>query len=291
MRQYAQAVHDEYVNQARQMFENLANIMTAQANHAPAEYIGQRDNFVTQVNNALIEVLRWKTPFIAAAVEERGFLQDEGIRQEYQNAVNELEKRSAATLATVKEEAAKALEGARKLADEIESRARKTATKISMKDAQDQFAEASTELKEKVKNWQKASFGATSILVLTAVGFMFWPLPAAGDWPVALYHTVIRVFVLSAVGAISAFTFRMLRAHMHMAEKNRHRVRIANSAESFVNAALEPQQRDLLLAKIAEAIIDFGDSGIIKGDRDDHESAVISGDLLGRILAAVTRKT
>jgi len=142
----------------------------------------------------------------------------------------------------------------------------------------------------KVENWQKASIGATLLLVATAAGFMWWPLPAAGDWPVALYHTIIRVFVLSAVGAVSAFTFKMLRAHMHMATKNQHRVRVANSAESFVNAALEPAQRDLLLAKIAEAIIDFGDSGLIKGDRDDHDGGIMSADVLGRILAAVTRK-
>lgn len=290
VRQYAPRVHDEFVNQARQTFENLAALMTNQANAASSEYISQRDNFVIQVENALGESRRWRTHFIATAVEERGFLQDEGIRQEYQNAVKELQERSESTLARVKEEADKALQEARALAEEIEARARKTATKISMKDAQDQFHAASVELKKQVVFWRWASAVATAILIATAAGFLYTPVPTGDDWPVAFYHTVIRVFVLSAVGAVSAFAFRMLRAHMHMAAKNEHRVRVANSAESFVNAALEPQQRDLLLAKIAETIIDFGDSGIIKGDRDDHDSAVLSGDLLGRILAAVTRK-
>ena len=284
---YAPAVHDEFVNQARTTFEAVANLMTQQADRASAEYIGQRTTFLEQVETHLSDALRWRPAFVAAAVEERGFLQDEGIRQEYQHAVQQLRRDSEKTLTMVKEEADRALEGAKKLAEEIETRARKTATKISVKDAQDQFTNASTELDAKVRLWLWAGVGATALLVVSAAIFMVWPLPGAGEWPVALYHTVLRLFVLSAVGAVSAFTFRMLRAHMHMAEKNRHRVRVANSVESFVNSALEPQQRDLLLAKLAEAIIDFGDSGIIKGDRDDHDSALVSGDMLGRILAAV----
>lgn len=290
VRQYATGVHDEFVNQARNTFDGIANSMINLAATDPATYIGQRETFLTQVRNALSESLRWRPSFVAAGIEERGFLYDEGIRQEYRRTVEELKAESQATLANVKIEADKALEGAKRLAEEIETRARKTATKISVKDAQDQFNSASVDLDKKVESWQKAGIASTLLLVLGAAAFMLWPLPDSGTWPVALYHTLLRLFVLSAMGAVSAFSFRMLRAHMHMAEKNRHRVRVANSVESFVNSALEPQQRDLLLAKLAEAIIDFGDSGIIKGERDEHESSIVSGDMLGRILAAVTAR-
>lgn len=287
---YAQGVHDSHVNQARQTFEHVANLMTQLAATDSASYIGQRSSFLEQLDSHLRDSLQWRPAFVAAAVEERGFLEDEGIRQEYKRAVEQLQRDSAATLATVKEEADRALEGAKKLAEEIEARARKTATKISIKEAQDQFATASTDLSAKVAFWGKVAVGSTFALVAVAAGFMSWPLPDATIWPGALYHTLLRVFVLGAVGAVSAFSFRMLRAHMHMAEKNRHRVRVANSVESFVNSALEPQQRDLLLAKLAEAIIDFGESGIVKGDRDDQDSSIVSADTLGRILAAVTRR-
>lgn len=290
VRRYAQGVHDSPVNQARQTFENIANLMTQLAGTDSASYIGQRSTFLQQVENHLRESLQWRPAFVAAAVEERGFLEDEGIRQEYRRAVEQLQKDSATTLANVKQEADRALEGAKKLAEEIEARARKTATKISVKDAQEQFSTASTDLAVKVTYWGRVGVSSTLGLVLIAAGFMLWPLPDASVWPVALYHTLLRIFVLSSVGAVSAFSFRMLRAHMHMAEKNRHRVRVANSVESFVNSALEPQQRDLLLAKLAEAIIDFGESGIIKGERDDQDSSIVSADTLGRILAAVTRK-
>jgi ElaB/YqjD/DUF883 family membrane-anchored ribosome-binding protein len=290
VRKYARAVHDDSVNQARATFENVVNLMTQQAARPPAEYIGQRETFLSQAESHLRDSQRWRPAFVCAAIEERGFLKDEGIRQEYQRTVQQLQQESAATLATVKQEADRALEGAKKLAEEIETRARKTATKISVKDAQDQFAGASSEFAKKVRGWTQAGIASTVLLVIVAGAFMWWPLPGAGTWPVALYHTLLRLFVLSVMGAVSAFSFRMLRAHMHMAEKNRHRVRVANSVESFVNSALEPQQRDLLLAKLAEAIIDFGDSGIIKGDRDEMESSVVSADMLGRILAAVTSR-
>ena len=67
-------------------------------------------------------------------------------------------------------------------------------------------------------------------------------------------------------------------------------MRVANSVESFVNSALEPQQRDLLLAKLAEAVIDFGDSGIIKNERDETTPTATSGDIAGRILAALSSR-
>ena len=75
-----------------------------------------------------------------------------------------------------------------------------------------------------------------------------------------------------------------------MAEKNKHRVRVANSVESFVNSALESQQRDLILTKLIEAIVDFGDSGIIRSEKDDGGSPAISGELIGRILSALSSK-
>jgi hypothetical protein len=292
VKQYAPAVHDQVVNQARSTFDAITDLMTKQAERASPEYISERETFLQQVESHLNNSLQWRPAFVTTAVEERGFLEDEGIRQEYAKAVEKLQQESAATLKSVKEEANKALQEAKALAEEIETRARRTATKISVQEAQQQFQTATTDSEKAVTNWARACVATTTLLIAVAAAFMWWPLPDPGTWPVALYHTLLRIVVLSATAAVSAFTFRMLRAHMHMAEKNRHRVRIANSVESFVNSALEPQQRDLLLAKLAGEIIDFGESGIIRGQADDHDSSVVSADMLGRILATLTsRKT
>lgn len=287
---YAPSVHSDFVTLAQNTLNSLGDEMVAQASRSSAEYIAQRENFLNNVKANIEESRRWLPFFTAAAVHERGFLEDEGIRSEYQKAVASLKSETSVTLATVKEEAEKAVRGAKALAEEIETRARRTATRISVQDAQRQFEEASTDLAKKVKLWARLTTASVALLILIPLGFMLWPLPGPEPWPVAMYHTLLRLFILSAAGAFTAFCFRILRAHLHMAEKNRHRVRVANSVESFVNSALEPQQRDLLLAKLAEAIVDFGDSGIIRPDRDDQGSGVISGDMLGRILAMLSSR-
>jgi hypothetical protein len=288
--QHAPAVHDTYVGQARNTLEQIASQMSAQADRPPAEYIAQRESFLASVRGQLQQARLWEPFFAATAVLDRGFLEDEGIRREYARVVDELRTQTAATISTIKEEADKAVQGAKALAEEIETRARRTATKISVKEAQDQFAAATTDLTKKLRIWACLACASVAVLIGLPFVFMAWPLPGPEPWTHALYHTVLRAFVLSAVGASATFSFRILRAHLHMVEKNRHRVRVANSVESFVNSALDPQQRDLILARLAEAIIDFGDSGIIKGEKDDIGSGAVSGELVGRILAALTPK-
>lgn len=74
VRVYARAVHDDSVNQARGTFENVANLMTQQAARPAAEYIGQRETFLSQAESHLRDSQRWRPAFVCAAVEERGFL-------------------------------------------------------------------------------------------------------------------------------------------------------------------------------------------------------------------------
>ena len=288
--QHAPTVHDNYVSQARSTLEQIAAQMIAQAQRPPSEYIAQRDTFVTNIRNNLMQARLWEPYFAATAVLDRGFLQDEGIRREYARVVEELRNETTATISTIKQEAEKAVQGAKALAEEIETRARRTATGISVVEAQQQFATATVELREKLKLWARLTVASVIVVMALAFVFMAWPLPAPELWPSALYHTILRVFVLSAAGAGAAFCFRILRAHLHMVEKNRHRERVANSVESFVNSALDPMQRDIILAKLCEAIVDFGDPGIVRGEKEDVGSAAISGELIGRILAALSPK-
>lgn len=288
VRQHAATVHDSYVDQACSTLNEIANQLEAQADRPSAEYINQREEFLNAVRGQFEEAKMWLPLFAGSAVLERGFLEDEGIRREYERVVEDLKAETNATLARVKEQADKAVADAKTLANEIESRARKSATRMSVDEAQRQFSEATSELQKKANTWGWLAGLSIVVLLALPIVFMYWPLPDSDNWPVALYHTLLRVFVLSAGGAAVTACVRLFRAHLHMVEKNRHRVRVANSIESFVNSALEPQQRDLLLAKLAEAVIDFGDSGIIKSERDEPKSSTMSGDLVGRILAALS---
>ena len=285
---HAATVHDQYVGQARSTLDEIAGHMEAQADRPSAEYINQREVFLDAIRVQVEEANMWLPLFAGSAVLERGFLEDEGIRREYERVVRNLKAETEATLARVKEQADKAVEDAKELADEIESRARKSATGMSVDEAQRQFSDATRELQKKATTWGWVTAGSVVVLLALPFAFMLWPLTDGENWTVALYHAFLRVFVLSAAGAAATICVRLFRAHLHMVEKNRHRVRVANSIESFVNSALEPQQRDLLLAKLAEAVIDFGDSGLIKSERDETTSSAMSGDLIGRILAALS---
>ncbi|NJD56090.1 MAG: hypothetical protein FIA94_06755 [Nitrospirae bacterium] len=287
-KKYARQVHDQYVNQVTSMITALTQQMASQASHSSADFINQRNSFLNQID-AQLEAGKLSLPFFTtAAILERGFLDDEGIKQEYQRTIQKLHEESNETLAKVKEEAEKAVSGAKELADQIETRARKTATRISVEEAQKQFSEASLRLQKKVEYWGKrVVFAMIGVVVIPAI-FMLWPLPSEGSWPVALYHTLLRILVLSAVAGVTTFCIKMYKAHLHMVEINEHRLRVANSIESFVNSALEPQQRDLILAKLVESIVSFGDSGLVRSDREDISSSTMSADFIGRILSALS---
>lgn len=287
---YASNVHADYVNQVRSNLSQIAAAMKTQSERNHSDFINQKAQFLTQIDGLLEESRRQEHYFVSAAVIERGFLEDEGIRREYQRTIDDMKRETAATLDTVKQEADRAIQDAKKLADEIEAKARRTATKISVQEAQTQFGKASTDLDGRVTIWAVVLGTSLAVLVAVPIAFLWWPLPQSDQWAVHLYHSLLRFVVLSALAGFATFSAKMLRAHLHMAEKNRHRVRVANSVESFVNSALDPQQRDLILAKLVEAIVDFGESGLIKHDGDDMASPATSGDILGRILAAVTAK-
>jgi hypothetical protein len=262
--------------------------MTQQAARSNQEYIGNRQAFLNSIDSLLEQARRWEPYFITAAVESRGFLEDEGIRQEYQRTVAEMRKEAETTLAQVKEEATRTIGEARKLAEEVESKARRTATKISVQDAQRQFKEAQGDLEKKVKLWGKLSGGAIAMFLATAV--LFWILvPKDEGWQV-FYHSVLRLAILSAVGAVAGFCLKVLRAYMNMQERNLHRQRVANSIEAFVASAQTPEVRDFILAHLTEAVTAFGISGLLARDTDVLGTQRLPADVAARIIGMLVPK-
>ena len=286
---YAPLVHNDIAAQIHSTIETIADSMITQATLESADYLTQRDGFLQTLDTHIEEANIWTPTLAGAAMLDRGFLDDEGLKRESERALENLQKTTDETLATIQAAAERSIQGAKDLAEEIEAKARRTATKISVVEAQNQFREASTHDAKQVKLWGWLAGASISLLIVTPLFMMYWPLPETGAWPVALYHTLLRVLVLSAIAGIATFAFRMLRAHLHLAEKNRHRVRVANSVESFVQSALEPAQRDLILARLTDSIVSFGDSGLVEHDGEDRPSP-LSGDVLGRIVAAISSK-
>lgn len=267
--EFGKHVHDSTLSQVAAHFEQILQLMQAHAGRNNPEYVTQRDNFLAQIDGSLEQLLQYWSPFVTAAIESRGFLQDEGIRKEYQRTIDLMKEESTGALKLVKDEASKTIQEARELAKQIEERARRTAARISVEAAQEQFRLAQEDLKARVKLWSWLSGSAILAFLAAAICLAFVDIPKEKDlvWPV-VYFTAIRITILAAIGAVAAFCLRVFRAHMHMFQHNLHRQRIANSMAAFVESAITPEQRDLILAHLVDAVSAFGTSGLL-GKEDD----------------------
>ena len=265
--QYAAAVADEPVRGVTGALDSSYQELHAQAEREPSEYIQYKDSVLNGLDVRHEEMLMYWPPFVTAAIEARGFLEDEGIRKEYTKAIENLQKQAQSTLDSIKEESQKILAGAKDVADQIEQRARRTAAHVSVGEAQMQFKEAQTHHENQVKLWAWVSGVSGGVFGGFAALLWFVELDSNGGWQ-PLYYTALRLVLLGALGTFSAFCLRTLRAHLHMRERNLHRQRVANSIPSFVDSAVNHDQRDLILAQLIDAVATFGNSGLLSG-RDD----------------------
>ena len=260
---YAKDVHDSYIEAIKNSFLQISQHLTTQANRNNQEYIANKSAFLNAINTQLEQIKAHWSHFITAAIEERGFLQDEGVRREYERTISRMQSEASETLEHIRQESKAAIEEARKLAEQIESRARRTAAKISVQAAQDQFREAQKPLAWQIGIW--AGLSALSLLgfFLLVDSFLGTKLPDKWDWQL-IYYTTIRLTALAAVGSIAAYCMRILKAHLHMFQHNLHRQRVTNCIEAFVESAVTPEQRDLILAHLVDAVASFGNSGLLQ---------------------------
>jgi hypothetical protein len=98
--------------------------------------------------------------------------------------------------------------------------------------------------------------------------------PATQTMGYAIYHTAIRVTLLTAIAAVATFCLKILRAQLHLREQNLHRQRIANSMAAFLGAA-SPEQRDIILGRVVDSITAFGSSGLLVDDESMSPAKVV----------------
>lgn len=287
--QYADEVHDNAVNQMASHLSQIEVQMAQQADRNNQEFIANKSAFLTSIDS-MLEAAKSSEPFfITAAVKARGFLEDEGIRQEYQRTVENMKEEARSTLAEVKSESARAVEEAKTLAKQIEAGARRTAAGVSVEEAQRQFGLAQGDLTTKVKRWGMFSILSTIATIGTAFALFYVPLPVPEDsnWALTFYHSTLRIVILSVVGGLATFCFRVLRAYMNMLERNLHRQRVANSIEAFVNSAATAEVRDFILAQLVEAVAAFGVSGLLTRERDVIGPPRIPSDAVNRLITSL----
>lgn len=300
------SVHTDFVPPVIQVFQNIKSILSAHANRNNTDYVAQKNTLLTNLDGYLIELQKHWSPFVVATVEARGFLEDQGIRLEYQRTIESMKQESAAALELVKQEAAKTIDEARKLAQQIEDRARRTAAHISVESAQEQFREAQTYHKSQVKTWAWITVIPVVIFLIATLYFYNEHLIPVfttknikelndfnienSKW-IIIYKSVMRLTILTALGAIATFCLRIFRANLHMFQHNLHRQRITNSMSAFVESAVTPEQRDLILTHLVDSVSNFGMSGLLQNEDDSIHPSRMTIDTIARTFAPQTPKS
>lgn len=235
--------------------ESISKLLVDQTERDDKNFVARHDNFRRDFANTYNEFTKYWPAITAAAVDQSGLLQTE-----YKQFIDEL-KRHAEEIRTTTSEM---FEQAKRSAQEITVRARETAKGVSIAEAQKQFDEARKSNRLQILVWSCVSILFTAAFGLIAFHFYYDGRSVEStEWQM-VYHSLIRILILTALGAFIAFSLKMLRAHLHLYHQNTHRWRLANCITAFMDAALTPEQRDLILARLVEAVASFGTSGLLQ---------------------------
>ena len=279
-------VSDSDIDRLMSVLNKIHSHMNTSSEMDDKSYVTNRDTFrdqVIQLNDQFTE--QWR-PFIIAKLEKSGLLEDTDLKDKYKIMMQNINEEASEVIGKVSEESKKVIGEARAEAKDIERSARKTAAKISVKDAQEQFAEANRALFWQVILWGILSSSAAVAFFLAAISFYKYEVPTGWQWHV-IYYSVLRVTILAAIGAIVAFLLKILRAHLHMYQHNKHRIRLANSMTAFVESAISDSQRDLILTHLVDAVATFGHSGLLQKEEDNIYSPKMTIDTITRNIAPI----
>ncbi|MGD0652102.1 MAG: hypothetical protein ABSA97_13365 [Verrucomicrobiia bacterium] len=307
---YADSVSDGAVHEIVNTLQDIYSRMSRMVSADNPAYVSQLPGFESVVAQQVALLNTQIAPFLSVAILRSGVLTSSN-QAAIQSIVDQAKKDLQAGIDAARETSSKITKEAQELAKSIESKARQAAKRISIEEAQNQFAEASKELRNSVILWTVLSL--LSICCFFCFAKYLYdhhpsepqlasisskpgekpdlstsPLPTERRpdyWWVLVYSTVIRLTILTAIGAVTTFCLKILRAHLHMWQLNKHRQRLANSLAVFVESAETAEQRDLILSQMVNAIASFGNSGLIGGDDDAMSTPKVTIDMIKNITA------
>ncbi len=290
---------DEYINIARECpegvtidhitriletFTQINNQFNTLINANNTDYASVKNSVVNNIKSLIEDVLRDIQPFAVAAVIKRGLLKDEGIGKQLDDALSSLNSEKE----KFEKEIDGVIQGARDNANKIVSSARETATGISVEAAQSQFRDAQRPLLWQAVLWGGGLGAVIFIIFFVSIYIFMIDKPDTESGLGMLYKTGLRVTYLGVILSIAAFCLRLFRSHLHMYQHNSHRIRVTNSIAAFVQAAATNEQRDMILARLVEAVSAFGNSGLLKSDTSDMQGSKITIDNIGRQISDTT---
>ena len=281
---YSSKVDNRTNSQTNNAINSIHQQLTQLISKNEAQFVSEKQNFINQIDGQVNVIKQYWSNYAIAAIEESGLLTNIDVKKEFELLTTNLQNSTNEALAKIETESQEIINQARKKAEEIEQSVRKTAQKISVKEAQEQFANAAKGNLTNIKIWGGITIG----LLLAFVGLIIYmlsiKLPEVWSWQV-IYYSVIRAAIIGFVGTLMGFSLKILKSHLHMREHNLHRERIANSMSAFAESATNKEQRDTILSQLVESVANFGNSGMI--DKDEKASSKITVDNITRTLSAL----
>lgn len=275
------------------------------SNTSDPDFLNQREGFLSALNSLYINFLKEWIYIQSGIIDARKLLQksDVAIEELKENvlkqAQNEFQELKNNTLNEINSSQTNSINLINEREAKLKEKIQNTARKVSVSSAQKQFEEECQRLKSMIKIWSIITiilfvmFGILSYIFYTHT-FFTAEMKINSDifsdkfidimrWE-SIFHTVIRVAVLAIIGTIIAFCLKMMRANFHLYQHNLHRQRVANSIEAFVNAALTDEQSDRILEKLVEAVVSFGQSGLIQNEDDSIHASKLTIDSITKTL-------
>lgn len=256
---------------------NMLNTLNQFARMSNQDYIQNKPLLLNGVKDAENAIKAQTHHAVAAAVLRSGLLQGDFTKRiaEQDQKLTQFLNGAASKLQEFSDERQRELS---QYFNDREEKLKRSALKVSVEAAQEQFREATAENTEHVRVWFLAALLAIVSFAWFGQLLLFRSVPPQGL--TIVYFTAVRVVLLSALGAVAAFCLRVLRAHMHMRAHNAHRLRVANSISAFVEAARTNEQSDIILAQLVSAVVTFGPSGLVGGD----ESSPVPVEALTKVM-------
>ena len=251
-----------------QALEGIYQTLSGLQSFDKSQFVSQQTTILKNVNGHLSDLREYWPSYAIAAIQDSGLLENINVNDKLDSLITELNERTNEALAKIDNQSTIIIDEARKKANEIESTVRKSATGVSVIEAQNQFKDAARHNVKQIKIWGGISIGFIILFVACIYYFLVCiDIPNEWNWSFT-YSSIIRIVILALLSTIIAFCLKMLKANLHMHQHNLHRKRIANSMASFVESAMDDRQRDIILSQLIESVSQFGSSGILGKDSD-----------------------
>jgi hypothetical protein len=260
---YGEDVSDDVLETVTAATLEMMNVVNQFAGMNNQDYIRNKPQLIAGVDAAWNKIRAVANHAVAAGVLRQKLL-EQNLDKKYGEAEKQIGELSNKLGSEFKKELDTKAAAIREYLEKREEELKRTAFKVSVEAAQQQFGEAEAFYKKQVRLW-------ASIAVLTLLGFgaFGWFLLTSARPPATLdviYFTAIRLVLLSALAAVATFCLRVFRSNLHMRAQNAHRLRVANSIAAFVEAARTNEQSDQILAQLVGAVASFGSTGLVETD-------------------------